>query len=269
MARINLLPWRAERREQRQREFYGMLGAAAIIGFLLSGLIWFYYGQQISGQNVRNEFLKSEIAKVEVQIKEIEALDKQKDRLLARKKVIEQLQANRSQMVHLFDSLVRTVPDGVALSNIKQEGEILTLEGRAQSNARVSAYMRNLEGSGWMTRPDLSIIEAKADEKDAKSTALVSDSRALPYMFNLKVLLANPNATPEGEQPLLEPDGAAAADPAAATAAPAATPAEGQPAPAPQSAAPATQAPVPAPAADGAPVSAPAGSASATAESAS
>ncbi|KAF1722946.1 PilN domain-containing protein [Pseudoxanthomonas wuyuanensis] len=243
MARINLLPWRAERREQRQREFYAMLGAAAIIGFLLSGLIWFHYDQQISGQNVRNQFLKDEIAKVEVQIKEIEALDKQKDRLLARKKVIEQLQANRSQMVHLFDSLVRTIPDGVALSNIKQEGEILTLEGRAQSNARVSAYMRNLEGSGWMTRPDLSIIEAKADEKDAKSNALVSDSRALPYMFNLKVLLANPNATPEGEQPLLEAEGAAPADPATATPAVESAPAaEAQPAAAP----PATTAPAPA-----------------------
>ncbi|WP_454829104.1 PilN domain-containing protein [Pseudoxanthomonas wuyuanensis] len=266
MARINLLPWRAERREQRQREFYVMLGAAAIIGFLLSGLIWFHYDQQISGQNVRNQFLKDEIAKVEVQIKEIEALDKQKDRLLARKKVIEQLQANRSQMVHLFDSLVRTIPDGVALSNIKQEGEILTLEGRAQSNARVSAYMRNLEGSGWMTRPDLSIIEAKADEKDAKSTALVSDSRALPYMFNLKVLLANPNATPEGEEPLLEAGGAETADPAAAT--PAAEPAPAAEAP-PANAPPATTAPAPAPAAEEtAPAPAPAGAASATSESA-
>ncbi len=197
MAKINLLPWRAERRARRQREFYSMLGLAAAAGLVLSFLIWFYYSQQISGQNTRNQFLQGEIAKVEGKIKEIEVLDKQKDRLLARKKVIEELQANRSQMVHLFDSLVRTIPDGVALAGIKQEGDILTLEGRSQSNARVSAYMRNLESSGWMTNPDLSIIEAKAEEKGAAATALSSDSRSLPYVFTLKVKLANPS---EAEQ---------------------------------------------------------------------
>lgn len=193
MAKINLLPWRAERRAQRQREFYSMLGLAAAAGLVLSFLIWFYYNQQINGQNTRNQFLQGEITKVEGKIKEIEVLDKQKDRLLARKKVIEELQANRSQMVHLFDSLVRTIPDGVALAGIKQDGDILTLEGRSQSNARVSAYMRNLESSGWMTNPDLSIIEAKAEEKGPAANALSSDSRALPYVFTLKVKLANPN----------------------------------------------------------------------------
>lgn len=158
MARINLLPWRAERRKAREREFYSMLGFAALGGVLLSALIWFYYDAQISGQTERNAFLTTEIDKVKAQNEEIKELDKKKDRLLARKKVIEELQANRSQMVHLFDSLVRTIPDGVALTNIKQDGDILTLEGRSQSNARVSAYMRNLESSGWMTNPDLSII---------------------------------------------------------------------------------------------------------------
>ena len=96
--------------------------------------------------------------------------------------MIEQLQANRSQMVHLFDQLVRTIPDGVILTSIKQEGDKLTLEGRSQSNARVSTYMRQLEGSGWMTKPDLSVIEAKAGDA------------GLPYAFTLSVLLANPNA---------------------------------------------------------------------------
>ncbi len=209
MAKINLLPWRAERRAQRQKEFYGMLGLAAAAGIVLSFLIWFYYGQQISGQNTRNQFLEQEIVKVKAQNEEIKTLGKQKDRLLARKKVIEQLQANRSQMVHLFDSLVRTIPDGVALANIKQEGEILTLEGRAQSNARVSAYMRNLEGSGWMTNPDLSIIEAKGPDK-AGPGAVASDVRALPYVFTLQVKLANPNAPDE------EGGGAPAGSPAVA-----------------------------------------------------
>ncbi|MGH8027471.1 MAG: PilN domain-containing protein [Pseudoxanthomonas sp.] len=228
MARINLLPWRAERRANRQREFYGMLGLAAAGGLVLSFLIWFHYSQQISGQNTRNQFLQAEIQKVEGKIKEIEALDKQKDRLLARKKVIEQLQANRSQMVHLFDSLVRTIPDGVALASIKQEGEILTLEGRAQSNARVSNYMRNLEGSGWMTNPDLSIIEAKEEEKTPGAAVVPSATRALPYAFILKVKLANPNA-PDAEGNVAVPPGATA--PGAGTAA--TTPAASVPAQAP------------------------------------
>ncbi len=249
MARINLLPWRAERRAQRQRDFYAMLGLAALGGVALSFLLWFHYDRQISGQMVRNDYLKAEIQKVESQITEIEALDKQKDRLLARKKVIEQLQANRSQMVHLFDSLVRTIPDGVALSNIKQEGEVLTLEGRAQSNARVSAYMRNLESSGWMTRPELSIIEAKAEEGQTAS-ALSSSTRSLPYMFNLQVRLANPNATEgEGQGPVTAAgatppvtDAAAPAPAATPTAAPAAQPA---PATTPAPSAPANSTPTP------------------------
>ena len=226
MAKINLLPWRAERRAHRQREFYSMLGLAAAAGLVLSFLIWFYYSQQISGQNTRNQFLQGEITKVESKIKEIEVLDKQKDRLLARKKVIEELQANRSQMVHLFDSLVRTIPDGVALAGIKQEGDILTLEGRSQSNARVSAYMRNLEGSGWMTNPDLSIIEAKAEEKGP--SALSSESRSLPYVFTLKVKLANPNEADQkngAAGTTIGPAAAAAADPAATAAATPAAPA--------------------------------------------
>ena len=205
MASINLLPWRAERRKLRQKDFLGMLALAVAVGVLASFLVVSWYSGRISSQNARNEFLKGEIAKVDIQIKEIEELDKKKNKLLARKEVIEQLQANRSQMVHLFDSLVRTIPDGVSLTSIKQEGDILTLGGRSQSNARVSTYMRNLESSGWMTNPDLSIIEAK------------EGNPGLPYEFNLKVKLANPNALKEGEE---APAGTAA--PAAAPTAPAA-----------------------------------------------
>ena len=227
MARINLLPWRAERRKQRQREFQGMLGLAALAGVLLSFLVWFYFSQQISGQNERNAFLQAEIAKVKKQNEEIKELDAKKDRLLARKKVIEQLQANRSQMVHLFDSLVRTIPDGVIQTTIKQEGEKLTLEGRSQSNSRVSTYIRNLEGSGWMTKPDLSIIEAR------------DGVAGLPYAFTLAVQLANPNA-PKDEDGDGIPDAVAPVD-----AAPAAVPAD-------------TATPPPADAADPAPAAAPA-----------
>ena len=192
MARINLLPWRAERRKQRQREFYAMLGMAAIGGLLLSLLIWFYYDRQVSGQMDRNAYLEAEIEKVKEQNKEIDRLDAQKDRLLARKKVIEELQAKRSQMVHLFDALVRTIPDGVVLTALQQEGDMLTLEGRTQSNARVSAYMRNLETSGWMTKPELSIIEARPEE--VKTLTNTGAGSALPYVFTLQVRLANPTA---------------------------------------------------------------------------
>ncbi|GAB2495509.1 PilN domain-containing protein [Pseudoxanthomonas sangjuensis] len=232
MAKINLLPWRAERRAARQKEFYAMLGFAAVGGVVLSLLLWFYYGQLISGEHRRIDFLNGEITKVDAQIKEIEELDKKKGRLLARKKVIEQLQANRSQMVHLFDSLVRTIPDGVILTNIKQEGDLLTLEGSAQSNARVSTYMRNLETSGWMTKPDLAIIEAKDNSKPGQSVPV---SRALPYQFSLQVRLANPNADADGDGKPDAPVPAPAASPAttapAAPATPAAAPAPAQPAP--------------------------------------
>lgn len=253
MARINLLPWRAERRKQRQREFYAMLGMAAIGGLLLSLLIWFYYDRQVSGQMDRNAYLEAEIEKVKEQNKEIDRLDAQKDRLLARKKVIEELQAKRSQMVHLFDALVRTIPDGVVLTALQQEGDMLTLEGRTQSNARVSAYMRNLETSGWMTNPELSIIQASAGDKSAAGP--VSDIKALPYMFKVTVKL--PAQSEETGTAGLNADGSVAAAPAATpagaplaagpdAAAPAAAPAPAQPAAAP-AAAPAS-APAPAPA---------------------
>lgn len=206
MARINLLPWRAERRKLRQKEFGVMLGASALGAALLAFLIVGYHKAQIEGQNERNAYVKDQITQVDAKIKEIEELDKKKARLLARKQVIEQLQANRSQMVHLFDSLVRTIPDGVTLTSIRQAGDVLTLEGRSQSNARVSTYMRNLEGSGWMTGPDLSVIEARGDNK------------GLPYMFNLKVKLANPNAPKDTDG-----DGVPDAPAAPAAAAPAPT----------------------------------------------
>ncbi len=220
MARINLLPWRAERRKQRQREFYTMLGLAAVAGVLMSLLLYFYYDGQVSGQNERNAYLEAEIAKVKEQNKEIDRLDSQKKRLLDRKQVIEELQGKRSQMVHLFDALVRTIPDGVVLTALKQEGETLTLEGRTQSNARVSTYMRNLESSGWMSNPELSVIEAKAQEASGSAV----DIKSLPYVFTLKVKLPAPGENAAQGNVAPNADAAApAATPAAAadTAAPA------------------------------------------------
>lgn len=204
MARINLLPWRAERRKLRQKEFMTMLGLAAAAALLLSFLIVMYYNGQIEGQQNRNQYLRDQIVLVDQQIKEIEELDKKKANLLARKQVIEELQASRSQMVHLFDELVRTIPEGVRLNSIKQSGQTLTLEGLAQSNARVSSYMRNLEESGWMASPDLSIIEAKGEDK------------GLPNVFSLKVTLKSPSS----DEAAAEPAAAAAPAPAVAGGAP-------------------------------------------------
>lgn len=199
MARINLLPWREERRKARQKEFVGMLVLSALAGVLLTGLIYTLYSGRIANQNSRNAYLQGEITKVDAQIAEIKQLDDEKANLLQRKQVIEQLQSNRSQMVHLFDSLVRTIPDGVALSAIKQEGNILTLTGRSQSNARVSTYMRTLESSGWMTHPDLDVIEAK------------DGNPGLPYEFTLKVTLVDPNAPKDEDAPADAPAAPAAA----------------------------------------------------------
>ena len=204
MARINLLPWREERRQQRQKEFFVMLGAAAIGAVVLAFAIISWHGAQVDGQRERNDYLKQQIATLDKHIAEIQALDEQKARLLARKEVIEQLQANRSQMVHLFDSLVRTIPDGVVLTSIRQEGNVLTIEGRAQSNARVSTYMRMLEGSGWMTRPELGIIEARPG------------APGLPYVFTLRVTQSDPNAPVDADGDGV-PDEAPAGDAAPAT----------------------------------------------------
>lgn len=182
MTRINLLPWRAERRKQRQKDSMMMLALSAVAAVVLSFLIITYYNGQISGQEERNSYLTTQISLLDKQIEEIEELDRKKAKLLARKEVIEVLQANRSQMVHLFDSLVRSIPDGVVLTSVKQDNDTLTLDGRSQSNARVSTYLRMLEQSGWMTAPELAIIEAKGEDK------------GLPYVFTLQVKLANPNA---------------------------------------------------------------------------
>lgn len=204
MARINLLPWRAERRKQRQKEFGIMLGIAAVAGFALWFLVNSYYNAQIDGQRERNAFLEQKIVELDREIEEINALDRQRAQLLARKAVIEELQGNRSQMVHLFDQLVRTIPDGVLLTSLKQEGQRLTLEGRSQSNARVSTYMRSLDASGWMSNAQLTVIEAQ------------DGVPGLPYAFTLNVQLSTPAAKEAEAAGALDPttpvDGAAPVD---------------------------------------------------------
>jgi type IV pilus assembly protein PilN len=187
MARINLLPWREERRKQRQQEFYAILGVVALAAAGVLVLVTLFLGSQIDLQTERNNRLKQEITVLDGRIKKIEELEKTRSRLLQRKAIIEELQASRSQMVHLFDQLVRTIPDGVRLNSIKQSGSVLTLEGSAQSNARVSAYMRSLDASPWMKDPDLQIVRADDENADAR------------YDFILRITLQNPNQSEQDE----------------------------------------------------------------------
>jgi type IV pilus assembly protein PilN len=193
MAKINLLPWRAERRREREREFYAMLGAAALAAVAAVFLWWYWMGMRIDDQDNRNAYLKSEIKQLDIQLAEIKELDKTKSKLLARKQIIEQLQASRSQMVHLFDELVRTIPDSVRLGSLKQAGDTLTLQGVAQSNASVANYMRNLDNSKWLTHSDLIKTEVKGVDKRNR------------YEFGLNVKLRPPenaeNLDKEDEKP--------------------------------------------------------------------
>ncbi|MCG7921657.1 MAG: PilN domain-containing protein [Candidatus Thiodiazotropha lotti] len=161
MARINLLPWREAERKERQKEF----GMMVLAGVLFSALA--VYGvhsiiqSQIEAQNQRNNFLKQEIKTVEKQISEIRELDKTKQNLLARMNIIQELQSSRPQIVHLFDEVVTTLPMGVYLDQINQAGNLVTFEGQAQSNARVSSMMRNIDNSEWLENPTLDFIESK------------------------------------------------------------------------------------------------------------
>jgi len=208
MAKINLLPWRTERRKQREREFYMMLAMTALAAFAVLILAILWMGHLIDDQNGRNAYIQSEIKALDKQIAEIAELDKTRSQLLTRKEIIEQLQSNRSQMVHLFDEMVKTIPDGVRLTSMKQAGDTLTLEGVAESNARVATYMRNVDVSPWMGRTDLRKIENKAGTKDA--------DKKMPYLFSLDVKLHKPEDAQQGDG--AKPDAKVAGGPPAGAA---------------------------------------------------
>ena len=192
MARINLLPWRAERRKLREREFFIQLGVAAAVAIGLVVVWAMWMGMRIDNQNDRNAYLQGQIAQLKAENQQIKNLDKVRDRLLARKKIIEDLQANRSQMVHLFDELVKRTPASIRLTSMAQKGDLLTLNGVAQSNAAVADYMRNLEASPWLGAADLQKTEKQG-----------SDSR-MPYTFGIKVKMGMPKSdgTPAGASSL-------------------------------------------------------------------
>ncbi|EIT71553.1 MULTISPECIES: PilN domain-containing protein [Hydrocarboniphaga] len=167
--RINLLDWRQQRRELRQRQFNNIMGLAFVlaIGLVLIGRM--FVNGKLDQQQSRNDYLRQQIAEVDQKIKEIQELEKVKRNLLARMHVIEELQASRSATVHLFDELVNTLPEGVNLTSVKQTGSSVLLEGAAESNARVSTYMKNLDASQWFDDPRLIVI--KTSEKGSTRTS--------------------------------------------------------------------------------------------------
>jgi type IV pilus assembly protein PilN len=159
MTKINLLDWRTQRREQRKQRFLVLMGLGAAAGVAIFALGFIVMSNALGLQNDRNAYLKQQIAEVDQKIKEIEELEKVKSNLLARMAVIEELQASRSASVHFFDEIVNTLPDGVTITVIKQSGSSVTVEGAAESNGRVSTYMKNLEASPWFENPRLVVIK--------------------------------------------------------------------------------------------------------------
>jgi type IV pilus assembly protein PilN len=167
--RINLLDWRTELNDLRKQQFGAMMIGGAVFSALMVGLATYGVSDAIDFQRQRNEFLRGQIAEMEKKIKEIEELEKVKASLLARMKVIEELQASRAAMVHFFDEILNTLPDGVYLKSLKQSGTAVTIEGVAESNGRVSAYMKNIESSKWFAEPKLVVINTKDVNKRRQS----------------------------------------------------------------------------------------------------
>jgi type IV pilus assembly protein PilN len=153
--RINLLPHREQKRQARERQFVSLAITLAILGVAIVALVHVILAARIDNQISRNALLKTKIAELDAQIKEIDRLRDQIQQVLARKQVVETLQSNRNEAVHLLDQLVRQLPEGVYLSSVKQTDKKVTIVGYAQSNARVSTLMRNIDGSPWLEKPEL------------------------------------------------------------------------------------------------------------------
>jgi type IV pilus assembly protein PilN len=188
MTRINLLPWREEARKERQKQFVVTTLLSLVVTAGVVGLIHIQIDAMISHQNTRNGYLETEIKELDKKIAEIRDLEKTRKKLIERMKVIQQLQQSRPTIVHVFDELVRTVPDGVYLQSLKQNKDILQIKGEADSNARVSAYMRNLDGSEWLKSPGLDVIQVR-DQKVERISS-----------FELKVKQTSPDAEEKEEE---------------------------------------------------------------------
>lgn len=168
MAKINLLPWRQELRKEKRKNFLLTIGASAGFTVLIMLLVHGLIESMIEQQNSRNKYLEGEIAVLDKKIKEIENLEEMKSKFLAKMQVIQDLQAMRPEIVHLFEEVATTTPEGIYLTEMAQVGRTMTFNGKALSNARVSAYMRNLEASPWLVDPVLTIIETKGSANQGR-----------------------------------------------------------------------------------------------------
>jgi type IV pilus assembly protein PilN len=185
MIRINLLPHREEKRKRREQQFAVLSGLSALLGIVVAGAVWLYLDAQVSQQRSNVAYMKSEIDKLEKQIEEIRKIREETASLLAKKRVVEGLQANRSEPVQLLDQLLRQLPEGVYLKAIKQTGVKVNITGYAQSNARVSTLMRNLGASPYLENPEL--VEIKAVAAPDKSGNRVNE-------FNMNISIKRAQA---------------------------------------------------------------------------
>jgi type IV pilus assembly protein PilN len=172
MPRINLLPWREQQRKERKLAFFVALGVSAVGALLVAGAGYVLFNSSISAQERRNQQLRTEIKVVDRQIEEINDLETQKQRFISRMQVIDKLQRSRSEEVHLFDEIAKTMPDGTYLTSVKQSGKTLKFEGVAQSSTRVSTLMRNISASQWMKDPELEVVESKTGSTAGDSFVL-------------------------------------------------------------------------------------------------
>lgn len=175
MPRINLLPWREEQRKERKLAFLVALGVGTGAALIATFGTYLLFSSMIDGQVTRNELLRGEIKQLDKQIEEINNLENAKQKFIARMEIIEKLQRSRPEIVHLFDEIVRTVPEGVYLTGVKQTDKRLKFEGIAQSSTRVSAFMRNVDGSEWLKNPDLELIETKTGQIGGMSFTMYAD----------------------------------------------------------------------------------------------
>ena len=164
MARINLLPWRETRKQEREKRFYISMGLAAAVTLAIGFAVHMEIEKRSDFQNQRNQFLLQQIAVLDKQISDIKNLELEKTRLLNRMNVIQQLQKSRPEIVHLFEELVLTIPEGAQILKISQIGVNITIEGVAESNSRISSFMRNMDKSKWLTDPELIVIESNKKE---------------------------------------------------------------------------------------------------------
>ena len=191
MANINLLPWREWERERKQKEFLTQLAVVLVVAAALVLGFGQYLDSSIEGQKARNGFVTAEIAKLDKKIEEIKELRRQREDLLARMRVIQELQGNRPVIVRIFDQVVKTLANGVHYHAVEMKGTELAVEGVAESNNRISALMRNLDGSDWFTQPNL---------KGIKEDPTNSDYGEQASTFELSFVQVNPNASEEEEQ---------------------------------------------------------------------